>query len=483
MRLEFFVLRRARALALAVWSAAFPAWGVSVDPQGVGQVLLYPYYTARASVSGNPYTTLFTVSNTTTDTKVVRVRFRESRNGREVGSINVYLGPHDSWTGAVLAETDSAGIVTIVTYDESCTEPASVKVSHRLPFTNVRYSGSNADGEDASLARALEGYFEVFELGVVKDATVTASLDPYANPVANCPAALAVTLDNATKVGRPSGGLAGWANIVNVGDGTLYSYDATALVDFSAVPLWSPASSATPTLADVNPKVSRVFDGAGAHDATWDVAKGASPVDPVSAVLMASQLLSWYVLDPATSSSTEWIVTMPTKPFHVDAAIAPGAAPSLPFESAFGPGGSPDYFGDFPIDDCSVGFDRTIPFDREGRSEGQVCTLPPPPSRAVLPWTANVIRFQPSDLFGSMTSSRYATPWPNGWAKLAPFQYENRQVHQLVSTDATPVRFFGLPMIGFAANDYVNRTLSLSGVNVLSNYGATSPLKALRRIE
>jgi hypothetical protein len=46
-------------------------------------VLLYPYYTVRPTTNG-VYATLFIVTNTAADTKVLRVRFRESRNGREV---------------------------------------------------------------------------------------------------------------------------------------------------------------------------------------------------------------------------------------------------------------------------------------------------------------------------------------------------------------------------------------------------------------
>jgi hypothetical protein len=323
----------------------------------------------------------------------------------------------------------------------------------------------------------------VFDLGVVRDATVTSALDPSANPRPDCAAALGVALDNVTKIGSPSGGLVGWANIVSVGDGTLYAYDATALADFSSVALWSAPTASTPTLADVNPKVSRVLDGAGAHDATWDVSKGASPVDPVSAVLMANQLLNWYVLDAPTNSATDWIVTMPTKPFYTDAATSGNASARPPFESSFAAGGAPDFFGNFPLDDCSTGFERTIPFDREGRSSGSTCTLPPPPQRAVLPWTANVVTFDRSDLFGSPIAALYPTPFQNGWAKLVPFQYSTGQVHQLVSTDTPRVKFFGLPMIGFMANDYVNRVLPVNGTNVLSNYSATSAHRVVKLIQ
>lgn len=470
----------AQPMSLALMSIASTCSAVSVNPQGFGQVLLYPYYSVRATATGNPYSTLFTVSNTTEDTKVVRVRFRESRNGRQVAALNVFLAPNDSWAAAVVSGSPAPSIIT---YDRSCTEPASIVTTHNLAFSNAQYAGANSDGEDTSIGRATEGYLEVFELGVVRDTTVTASLDPAKNPQPNCGAVLGVALDNVTKVGPPTGGMIGWANIINVGDGTLYAYDATALTDFSAIPQWSPSTASIPTLADVNPKVSRVLDASGVHDANWDVSKGASPADPVTAVLMANQLVNWYVLDSATNSGTDWIVTMPTKPFYTDPATSGSAGALPPFESAFAAGGSADFFGNFPLNDCSVGINRTIPFDREGHSSGSTCTLPPPPQRAVLAWTANVVTFNGSGVFGSTIAAPYPSPYANGWAKLVPFQYSTGQVHQLTSTDTPPMKFFGLPMIGFMANDYVNSTLQVNGASsVLSNYGATSTHKTVRLV-
>jgi hypothetical protein len=470
---------KALLFSIALFGLASVAHAVSVDPKGFGQALLYPYYTVKSTTGGNAYSTLFTVTNTTEDTKIIRVRFRESRNGRQVASVNVFLAPRDSWTGAIVSGT---GGPSVVTYDTSCTDPPSLTTSHTAVFSNAQYSGTNADGEDASVERAGEGYFEVFDLGVVVDGTVMSALDPNLNITPNCSAALGVTLNNATNVRPPTGGLIGSANIVNVGDGTLYAYDATALADFSAVPLWSPPTATTPTLADVNPKISRVLDASGTHDASWDVTKGAAPADPVSAVLMANQVVNWYVLDTVTNSGTDWIVTMPTKPFYTDPSASGGAAPRAPFESAFGTAGAADFFGNYPIADCSVGFNRTIPFDREGHASGTACTLPPPPTRAMLNWVANVVTFNGSNLFGSPIGQSYPTPFVNGWAKLVPFQYSSGQVHKLTSTDSPSQTYYGLPMIGFMANNYMNRTLLVGGQPVLSNYSATSSHKFMTQV-
>src|SRR6056297_3229872 len=76
---------------------------VNLNPDGLGQVLLYPYYTVRG---GND--TLISVVNTTSDVKAVKVRFIEALNSAEVLDFNLYLSPFDVWTAA-LTETDSGG--------------------------------------------------------------------------------------------------------------------------------------------------------------------------------------------------------------------------------------------------------------------------------------------------------------------------------------------------------------------------------------
>ena len=48
--------------ALGVTGAA---QAVNVNPDGLGQVLIYPYYTTRADAGGNAYTSLLSVVNTT----------------------------------------------------------------------------------------------------------------------------------------------------------------------------------------------------------------------------------------------------------------------------------------------------------------------------------------------------------------------------------------------------------------------------------
>ena len=94
---KFMAASVSSMLAVAITAASPVAPAVQLSQHGLGQVLLYPYYTIRTTPRAGPYNSLFIVTNTSPDTKVVRIRFRESKNGRPVASINVYLVPNDSW--------------------------------------------------------------------------------------------------------------------------------------------------------------------------------------------------------------------------------------------------------------------------------------------------------------------------------------------------------------------------------------------------
>jgi hypothetical protein len=91
------------------------AQAVNINPDGLGQVLLYPYYTTN----GNNITAL-SVVNTTDKAKAVKVRFLEGQNSREVLDFNLYMSAWDVWTAALY---DDDGTPTLVTRDSSCTVP------------------------------------------------------------------------------------------------------------------------------------------------------------------------------------------------------------------------------------------------------------------------------------------------------------------------------------------------------------------------
>ena len=74
------------------------AQAVNVNPDGLGEVLLYPYYTTNG---GNM--TLLSVVNTSDEAKAVKVRFLEGQNSREVLDFNLYMSKYDVWTASINA--------------------------------------------------------------------------------------------------------------------------------------------------------------------------------------------------------------------------------------------------------------------------------------------------------------------------------------------------------------------------------------------
>ena len=96
------------------------AQAVSVNPDGLGQALIYPYYTVRDKVAGAPFTSLLSVVNSTQSAKAVKVRFLEGKNSREVLDFNLYLSKKDVWVAAIIPTATGAGIYTP---DNSCTTP------------------------------------------------------------------------------------------------------------------------------------------------------------------------------------------------------------------------------------------------------------------------------------------------------------------------------------------------------------------------
>jgi len=88
---------------LGALSGMGAAEAVNLAPEGLGQALIYPYYTVRNGANGFAYNTLISVVNTTASAKAVKVRFLEGKNSQEVLDFNLFLSHHDVWTATVIA--------------------------------------------------------------------------------------------------------------------------------------------------------------------------------------------------------------------------------------------------------------------------------------------------------------------------------------------------------------------------------------------
>ena len=333
---------------------------VNLNPDGLGQVLIYPYYTTRADKAGNVFNSLLSVVNTTSTVKAVKVRFLEGKNSREVLDFNLYLSPKDVWTAAI-GPMGTGGGAGVVTTDKSCTIPPIPAGGQQ--FVNFAYTGSSSDSGGSGLDRTTEGYVEIIEMASYSAASQTADNVTH---VAGVPPGCADQTDalGLAEAQAPTGGLMGGMSLINVNAGSDYTEDAVALDNFRSIPLYTAASVPGPDLSNAFPARSFVFANNAVYRSDW-----APGPDAVSAVLMHDQIMNEFVLDSATKSGTDWVVTMPTKRFYV----SPGTGtPARLFQRNFNTTAG-------ACDDVSLNI-----YDREEYAVGTTCLAVPVPSNRLV---------------------------------------------------------------------------------------------------
>ena len=303
-----------RLLAMLLAGASFSAAAMYVNPNGTGQALIFPYFTAQ-SANGNDFNTYVTISNRLDEpSKALRVRFREGRNGRELASFNLFLKTGDAWSAAIVPV--AAGAV-LITRDPSCTSP---RIFHdfsasppTLIFSSAAYTGANADDLGTDVQRQREGYIEVFEMGTLQSDDTCETLDRGQTALPILP---------------PSGGISGTLTVINVAEGLDFTVNAEALEDVATQPYFRAAPSPYPdwTAAEIS-RVSSFLAGNRMYRTTWPNGVGA-----LDAALMRTTIDNEIVLDEATGSATDWVITAPTRRFH----LGPPATP--PFDGVLRPG-------------------------------------------------------------------------------------------------------------------------------------------------
>lgn len=468
------------------------ASAVNINPDGLGQVLIYPYYTVNASGAGGNLTTLFSVVNTTDEGKAIKVRFVEGYNSREVRDFHVYLSPYDVWTAA-LFKLPGQEQANLLTDDNSCTAP-DIKGStlpplqqlplpdgrSYLPFTNALFSGGNADGGPTGLERTREGHFEIIEMGTVIDATENSltNITHIAGVPKNCGAIVGAwrasppgywIVDPNTDIEAPTGGLFGSALLVDVANGVSAGYNADAIDGFisnGVDNLHQPPGNTSPSLANIGGSdptaTAYVFDNGSLIQATYGAGFGRK-IDAVSALFMHDNIFNEYSLGGGASATTDWVVTFPTKNFYVDLPVA-----LAPFVEEFpGNGESKVQVGLFPYDREEGRPGACTGSDVDNPNCG-VCFSPCDPGESTVPvlrYEAQVISFQTaaefladstSPVLGSELASNVdvqADSLSVGWMRIA---LNPTTESHLLSASSEGEVFEGLPATGFAISNYVN---------------------------
>ncbi len=349
------------------------AQAVNLNPDGLGQVLIYPYFTSN---DGNQ--TVLSVVNTTDQAKAVKVRFLEGYNSREVLDFNLYLSAYDVWVAGI---ADVDGTPNLFIPDTSCTVPylygmgidAGMEYGMQ-PFLPYAYEGKNTDGGPTGIGRAAEGHFEMIEMGTLIDEDTCVGVDTVDG--FDCPTAATKTLparpgaataathvetadgpmpydcnvlvENWTGYGgakphpyagvwydesefgnlqassdtlRNSGGLLGGAAVINPANGTMFSYDAKAIqgYDKTSYGVHYRPGNRFPSLRSGSVNTATVFFGVPQNKAV--TLSYGSGVDAVSAVFMHDNMMNTYTVEEDLNAASEFVFTFPTKSFYVDTAI------------------------------------------------------------------------------------------------------------------------------------------------------------------
>lgn len=541
------------------------AHAVNLNPDGIGQVLLYPYYTVNG---GNA--TLITVVNTADVGKAVKVRFLEALNSKEVLDFNLYLSPFDVWTGNV---HDVGGNAGLTTSDKSCIAPNKVMtqttefLSHEFQSWRPDLLGrtDDAPAPEQNAARKLQGHIEVIEMGDLVGAAHENAL--HVSGVPNncawfqrewnvsapdtwlgesggqaelpnngkglhdvCPPGSGHLVAGVPTCGTVGGvgGIFGSAYIVNVAEGTSYSYNAEAINGFYTISdavtgvardrnLHYAPGTVLPSLHEATTHydtgayyaVATVFDAAGT---TYQLAfERTDAPEAVSAVLQARYIANEYAIGGITGATSDWVVTFPTKQLHTyrspanaNSATVDGLAP---FSETQGSGGFDmatrrPYVGD----NVFMGYwPEVYSITYWDREEGEptapptaidVSPLPPPGAIEQLAFgaEANVLTFYNNGttphsvlaakegVYGGGYTVKLENGFHTGWARIGfDTQSMTSGLHTIGGQSYPSVTLNGLPAIGFWAARHINAEAGAN--NITAYYNIIHRHRVVRSIE
>lgn len=310
------------ALITALTATVASANLMHVSTSGLGQVLLFPYYTTR-----NDTVSLLSLVNTSVSAKALRINVREARGGFIVARLNVYLSAKDVWTAAIIPDGEGAKLVT---NDVSCTAPL---VGTGLSFDSVSYARPGAALSDAlsSRDRTREGYIEVIEMAAIPNATKTGISVTHVFGRPSCTSSAGRVTDAtyeppAADLKPPTGQLMGTLSFINVSQGMLASTAPTVIENFwrtdAAAPnprVWATTATGLDLTTGGNRFVNLPrynIDATVASESHY-VAEFASSIDAVSAVLMVKGVKSEYAFTKDSVIATTSIFSFPTKPHYV----------------------------------------------------------------------------------------------------------------------------------------------------------------------
>ena len=304
-------------LGLYLLLCLFNASAVHLNPQGLGEVLIVPYYTVNNSLN-----TLVTVTNTKEIAKAVKVNIREGLNGHAVLSYNVYLDAFDTWsfvfvpTQSTIAGNEGQDSAYQISTDNSCVPFLNKQRQEFLPFQLL-------DGP-SDLGRSREGFIEIIEMGELTGEAAAFVNQGNVGVPDNCAGIEAAWQSNGIwdvasgadlneNINPSTGGLMAEANLINVAEGINFPIPTVALSDFFAdgsIAHTDPGDISL-SLNAAEPQATVITD-----DKTYQLAFD-SGIDAVSAVLMTEKLTGSFAIDSVVAGKSQAMFIQPTRRFYI----------------------------------------------------------------------------------------------------------------------------------------------------------------------
>jgi hypothetical protein len=370
------MIMKKKVLALSVAAAltgglAGPASAVlNVVDNGIGHMLLVPYFTTQ----GGNSTLLNLVNTDTVNGKAVKIRFRGGVDSDDIFDFQLFMSPGDMWT-ANISQT-AGGLSTLTTSDKSCTLPASVNAD----FITARLASfTSADGVVHGVnEQTREGYVEIFNMADIPPtlpgtttanalfttikhvsnvapctSTVLLGIEAAATAgawVASSPAAVGVhntgAYPTSQQVVIPTGTLMGNWTVINVPSSLAFSGAMPAVVSTgsqtivvysgqTATGVTATASSFTAASGSAFPNVNQTADAVlvnqaqtGVLTAKYDFPDMSTPYETaslsptaqalaLSTGLQRAAVINEFITDPTISAATDWVLSIPTRRYHV----------------------------------------------------------------------------------------------------------------------------------------------------------------------
>ena len=370
-------------LALAApWDLLQAAVRLSDD--GQGEVLIFPFYSAASREESH-----FVIRNHEAHAKALHLRFREGLSGAEVLAFNVYLGPGESFEGAILKDPNGNG-AAVASTSAACTVPelgspnspyngftvaqADGRVLSVQPFVPWVYSGGYKYPGDSNtdIRRTLVGSVEVIEMGQWSDSPSLGGVGTLRSTIYNdivagdCDSIVRNFVQSSTGSGvwveDPSYGAIAWSGggisgemLITTSRGRL-SLPPVALKDFARARSPAEYHGAPGTSDGPYPEPSLQNGSFSARLRDGSVVRAQSGLDALSILLAKSE----FSVESSGSHITQdraVIVSFPTKWLHSSSATpnprAPFAVPWDPSASSacetIAINGGRGYIGDFPF--------------------------------------------------------------------------------------------------------------------------------------